>query len=129
MFNRECPAFGNTLLGAVLLTNLNKMNITLKRNYGFELIFEDENVRVIEDVEERIYEKTDDGKIDYRKVKRDVKTDAIENFVHILYDMIYYREAEFDSSSLIEKLFEKLPQEVANKLLVKLKCYYEVDVE
>jgi hypothetical protein len=43
--------------------------------------------------------------------------------------MIYYREAEFDSSSLIERLFEKLPQEVANKLLVKLKRDYEVDVE
>jgi len=26
LFNRECPAFGNTLLGAVLLTNSNKMN-------------------------------------------------------------------------------------------------------
>ena len=105
------------------------MNITLKRNYGFELIFETENVRVIEDVGERIYGKTDDGKTNYGKVKRDVKTDAIEQFVNVLDDMIYYREAEFDSSSLIERLFEKLPQEVANKLLVKLKRDYEVDVE
>lgn len=127
--NRECPAFGNTLLGAVLLTNLNKMNITLKRNYGFELIIEAENMRVIEDVEERIYGKTDDGKTDYRNVKRDVKTDTIEQFVNVLDDMIYYREAEFDSSGLIERLFEKLPQEAANKLLVKLKRDYEVDVE
>ena len=117
------------MLGAVLLTNLNKMNITFKRNYGLELIFEAENVRVIEDVEERIYGKTDDGKTDYRNVKRDVKTDAIEQFVNVLDDMIYYREAEFDSSSLIERLFEKLPQEAANKLLVKLKRDYEVDVE
>jgi hypothetical protein len=115
------------LLGAVLLINLNKMNITLKRNCGFELTFEAENVRVIEDVEERIYGKTDDGKTDYRDVKRDVKTDAIEQFVNILDDMIYYREAEFDSSGLIERLFEKLPQEAANKLLVKLKRDYEVD--
>jgi hypothetical protein len=30
------------LLGAVLLTKFNKMNITLKRNYGYELIFEAE---------------------------------------------------------------------------------------
>ena len=105
------------------------MNITLKRNYGFELIFEAENVRVTEDVEERIYCKTDDGKTDYINVKRDVKTDAIEQFVNVLDDMIYYREAEFDSSSLIERLFEKLPQEAANKLLVKLKRDYDVDVE
>ena len=30
MFNRECPAFGNTLLGAVLLTKSNKMKQTLR---------------------------------------------------------------------------------------------------
>ena len=58
-----------------------------------------------------------------------IKTDALEQFVNVLEDMIYYREAEFDSSNLIERLFEKLPQESANKLLVKLKRDYEVDVE
>ena len=106
------------------------MNITLKRNYRFELIFEAENVRVTEDIEERIYSKTEDGKTDYKvPPKRDIQTHAIEQFVSVLDDMIYYREAEFDSSSLIEHLFEKLPQEVANKLLVKLKRDYEVDVE
>lgn len=106
------------------------MNITLKRNYGFELIFEAENVKVTEDIEDRIYSKTEDGKTDFKTPpKRDVKTDAIEQFVNVLDDMIYYRESEFDSSSLIERLFEKLPQEVANKLLVKLKRDYEVDVE
>ena len=102
------------------------MNITLKRNYGFELIFEAENVKVTEDIEERIYSKTEDGKTDYKiPPKRDIQTHAIEQFVSVLDDMIYYREAEFDSSSLIERLFEKLPQEVANKLLVKLKRDYE----
>jgi len=30
MINRECPAFGNTLLGAVILTNSNKMDIVKK---------------------------------------------------------------------------------------------------
>lgn len=106
------------------------MNITLKRNYGFELIFEAENVRVIEDIEERIYSKTEDGKTDYKTPpNRDIQTHAIEQFVSVLDDMIYYRDAEFDSSSLIERLFEKLPQESANKLLVKLKRDYEVDVE
>jgi hypothetical protein len=35
--------------------------------------------------------------------------------------MIYYREADFDSSNLIEQLFDKLPQQVANDLLIKLK--------
>jgi hypothetical protein len=97
------------------------MEISVKRNYGFELNFIAENVNVCEDIEERIYGKTEDGKIDYRNVKRDVKTEVIERFVSVLEDMIYYREADFDSSSLIEQLFDKLPQQVANDLLIKLK--------
>lgn len=103
------------------------MEISLKRNYGFELIFKAENVNVCEDIEERIYGKTEDGKTDYKNVKRDVKTDAIEKFVSVLDDMIYYREADFDSSELIKRLFEKLPQEVCDKLLKELKIYYETD--
>ncbi len=105
------------------------MEISLKRNYGFELIFKAENVNVCEDIEERIYGKTEDGKTDCKNVKRDVKTDVIEQFVSVLDDMIYYREAEFDSSDLIERLFEKLPQDVCDKLLVKLKRDYETEVE
>lgn len=103
------------------------MEISLKRNYGFELIFKAENVNVCEDIEERIYGKTEDGKTDYKKVKRDVKTDVIERFVSVLDDMIYYREADFDSSGLIERLFEKLPQDVCDKLIVKLKRNYETE--
>ena len=61
--------------------------------------------------------------------KRDIKTDALEQFVNVLEDMIYYREAEFDSSNLIERLFEKLPSNVAIKLAEKIKRYYEIDVE
>jgi hypothetical protein len=106
------------------------MEILLKRNYGFELIFKAENVNVCEDIEERIYAKTEDGKTDYKTPpKRDVKTEVVEQFVSVLDDMIYYREADFDSSSLIEKLFEKLPQQVVNDLLVKLKRDYETEVE
>lgn len=105
------------------------MEISLKRNYGFELIFKAENVNVCEDIEERIYGKTEDGKTDYKNIKRDVKTDAIEQFVSVLDDMIYYRDADFDSSGLIERLFEKLPQDVCDKLIVKLKRDYETDVE
>jgi hypothetical protein len=105
------------------------MEISLKRNYGFELIFKAENVNVCEDIEERIYGKNENGTKDFSNIKRDVKTDVIEQFVSVLDDMIYYREADFDSSSLIERLFEKLPQDVCDKLIVKLKCYYETDAE
>lgn len=105
------------------------MEISLKRKYSLELIFKAENVNVCEDIEERIYGKTEDGKTDYKNVKRDVKTDVIEQFVSVLDDMIYYRNADFDSSSLIERLFEKLPQDVCNELIIKLKRYYETDVD
>jgi len=100
------------------------MEISLKRNYGFYLIFKAENVSVEEDVEERIYAKTEDGKIDFSKPpKRDVNDDVLNQITNLLSDLIYYREREFDSSSLIEGLFDKLPSELANKLLIKLKDY------
>ena len=105
------------------------MEISLKRNYGFELIFKAENVNIVEDIEYRIYGKTEEGKTDFKNVTRDIKTDVIEQFVSILDDIIYYREADFDSSSLIERLFEKLPQDVCDKLIVKLKRDYETDVD
>ena len=105
------------------------MEISVKRNHGFELIFKAENVNVCEDIEERIYAKTEDGKTDYKNVKSDVSTEVIAQFVSVLDDMIYYRKADFDSSILIERLFEKLPQQVADNLLVKLKRDYETEVE
>jgi len=101
------------------------MEIELKRNYGFELIFKTENVNVSEDIEDRVYSKTEDGKIDFKNVKRDIKTDVLEQFTSVLTDMIYYREAKFDSSDLIERLFEKLPNDKIQSLLVKLKREYE----
>ena len=101
------------------------MEIELKRNYGFELIFKAENVNVTEDIEDRIYSKTEDGKTDFKNVKRDIKTDILEHFTSVLDDMIYYREAKFDSSDLIERLFEKLPNDKTESLLAKLKRDYE----
>ena len=107
------------------------MNITLKKSYyNFELIFEAENVRVTENIGERIYFKTEDGKTDFSiPPKQDIQTHAIEQFVSVLDDMIYYREAEFDSSSLIERLFEKLPSDIAKKLFEKIKQDYDIDAE
>ena len=102
------------------------MEISLKRNYGFELIFKAENVNVVEDIEDRIYGKTEDGKTDYKvPPKRDIQTHAIEQFVSVLDDMINYREAKYDSSDLIERLFEKLPNDKIDVLIKKLKRDYE----
>jgi hypothetical protein len=101
------------------------MEISLKRNYGFELIFKAENVNVVEDIEDRIYGKTEEGKTDFKNVTRDIKTDVIEQLVSVLDDMINYREAKYDSSDLIERLFEKLPNEKIDVLIKKLKRNYE----
>ena len=106
------------------------MDITFKKNYNYELIFEVENVKITEDIEDRIYPKTESGKTDFKTLlKRDIKTNVLEQFTSVLDDMIYYREKDFDSSDLIERLFEKLPQEVANNLIVKLEQNYKNEPE
>lgn len=105
------------------------MNITLRENFGFELTFEDGDVIVVKDIEDRIYSKTENGKTDFRSVTYDIKTEIIEQFVSVLADMIYYRKADFDSSYLIKELFKKLPQETVNNLLEELKHDYGMDVE
>ena len=104
------------------------MEISIKRNYGYSLIFKAENVNVEEDIEERIYQKLEDGKTDFSKPpQRDINTDVIEQIVRVLDDLIDYREREFDSSSLIELLFEKLPNDSCIKLLSKLNRDYEIE--
>lgn len=105
------------------------MEISLRRSSGFDLIFKAENVNICEDIEERIYSKTEDGKTDYTNVKSDIKTEVLEQFVSIVEDLIYYREADFDSSGLIERLFDKLPLLVAVKLIEKLRKDYEIKLD
>lgn len=106
------------------------MKISLRRNHGFELTFEAENVKVTEDIEIREYPKDENGKVIINlNPKRDIKTDVLEQFVMVLSDMIYYREAEFDSSELIKHLFDKLPKEMANSLSQKLYDEYKSEQE
>jgi hypothetical protein len=97
------------------------MEIQLKRNYGYYLIIKAENVNIEEDVEERIYSKTEDGKIDFSKPPvRDISTVTLDQMTSILSDLIYYREREYDASSLIKQLFDKLPMEVGDVLIKEL---------
>ena len=106
------------------------MNIKLETNCGFLLIFESGNARFAEDVESREYQRDSDGKIIVNAApKTDIKTDALEQVARIFEDMIYYRKAEFDSGELIERLFEKLPDNVAMDLAEKIKSKYAAHVE
>lgn len=104
------------------------MEISLKRNYGFELIFKADNVNVVEDIEERIYFKNNEGKNDFSiPPKRDIQDDAMEQISRLLDDMAEYRQRDFDSSGTIERLFEKLPETVKQELLSKLIKQHQVD--
>lgn len=101
------------------------MEISLKASYGFELIFKADNVNISEDIEDRIYQKTEDGKTNYRSCERDISDDSIEQITTLLNDMVYYRKRTFDGTELIENLFAKLPEDKIDKLLLKLKRDYE----
>ena len=104
------------------------MEISVKRNYGFYLVFKAENVHVEEDIGQRIYSKTEDGKIDFSKPPiRDIDTDILDQFIRVVDDLIDYRVEKYDSSSLIERLFEKLPDDTIRKLLSNLNRDYEVE--
>lgn len=104
------------------------MEISVKKNYGYYLVFKAENVNVEEDIEQRIYSKTEDGKTDFSKPPmRDINTDILDQFILVVDDLIDYRVEKYDSSSLIERLFEKLPDDSIQKLLLKLNRDYEVE--
>lgn len=97
------------------------MEISLKRNHGYYLVFKAENVNVEEDIEQRIYSKTEDGKTDFKTPpKRDIQDAALIQITSLLDDMMYYREREFDSEDLIRRLFDKLPEEVRQELVQDL---------
>jgi hypothetical protein len=105
------------------------MEIQLKcNNYGYDFIVKAENVNLVEDVEERIYDKKEDGKLDTSKPPfRDINNDILEQLTRVLDDAIYYRKRDFDSSQLIEGLFQKLPESIRQEVLTKLNKEYFIE--
>ena len=98
--------------------------------YGRSLIVEDTNVRIDEDVSERMYKYTADGKIDHSKGYKDCITDdAMRQIVTLLSDMTYYRVRTFDSSDLIIVLLEKMSSEDRKGLFNDLVEKYEDEFE
>lgn len=102
------------------------MEIKLKSSfYGADLQVTADNVNISEDIQQNIYAKTEDGKTDFsRRLGTDIKTEYVDQIVNVLSDMIYYRKADYDSSSLIEGLFNKLPSSKAMELSAKLTKEY-----
>ena len=101
------------------------MTIEFKKSfYGYDLIIEADNVKICEDVESREYQKDENGKV-VGNPKRDVCTSAMDMVSKTMEDMVYYRFEEFDSTSLIENLFEKLPALGRARILEKLNKEYK----
>lgn len=107
------------------------MKISVKRTYsGTDIIIKAENVDICESISSSVYDKKEDGKPDYKKFLRNDIDDAImRQFSSVMEDITYYREEPYDTSSLIEVLFEKLPNEVRQNILNKLNEDYLEDEE
>lgn len=107
------------------------MNITVdKKYYGTNIIVEADNVKIEEDISETIYGKTEDGKRDFKKrLGDDITNDGMKQFTTVMEDIVYYRNAPYDSSSLIERLFEKLPDNKQQELLKTLIRQYQEEEE
>jgi len=105
------------------------MDIKINHSYGStEIVFEAENVKVVESISESIYGKKEDGKIDFlKRLGYDITNDAMDKLTRALDDIFEYRNREYDSSCLIERMFEKLPKEEMQVLLKKLIRDYETE--
>jgi len=103
------------------------MEISIDKSYSSCYIkVTAENVKVEECVSESLYHLKEDGKPDYTKFKGyDIEDKPLTMFVSVLEDLIYYREREYNSTSLISCLFEKLPEKERTELLTELKRYYD----
>lgn len=101
------------------------MDISFSNSYYVRLSYGGNDLTI--DVEEREWERDENGVM--KCIMRDVSDEAMREFGRVLEDMTYYRTREFDSSSLIETLFEKLPKDKAVELAARLKEQYYEDEE
>ena len=101
------------------------MEIKVESRHGFDLIIETDNVKIVEDIEERKYLKDENGNTKYTCPERDIKEEYLDEISKVLDDMIWYRVKPYDSSNLIYNLIEKLPEEGRMELLKTLKENYE----
>lgn len=88
------------------------MEIYIKKSYySTNLIFKAHNVNVSEDVEVNV------------EGHRDIRTDFLDQIKLVMEDAICYREAPYDSTTLIEQLLMKLPTEKIKEVSKMLEDY------
>jgi hypothetical protein len=107
------------------------MEIQIKgsNSYGTEIHYKADNVHVTEDVYETIYGTSEDGKIDYgKRLGRDITKDVLDKFCGVTEDLMYYREAEYNSSTLIQQLLNKLPEKEKLEVYKQLKGEFDENV-
>ena len=102
------------------------MNIEIKANYSRkDIIYTAENIKVEENILERIYEKDENGKTNFSKLKiEDITDEVLEQFTQLAEELLYYRKRDFDTSELICQAFNKLPQEKVKAVLEQLNKDY-----
>lgn len=98
------------------------MEIKLKANYyGAYIIVDDLNVHIEDYISHMIYPPKEDGTRDLTVYpQKCIKTDAMNQIASLMSDMVSNRVRPYNSSDLIIKLFDKLPDEVKEELLKKL---------
>lgn len=106
------------------------MNIEIKGSWsGKDIIYSAENVRIEENILERIYEKDENGKTNFSKLKvEDITDEILTQYTSLLDELFFYRKRDFNSSEMIEQAFDKLPEDIQQALLEKLNKDYGTEV-
>lgn len=98
------------------------MEIEIKNNsVSIYLIVKADNVDMQEDITEGLYEKLENGKNDFSKrIGKDISDESMDRIVSMTEDLVHYRQRDYDTSSLINYCFDKLPNDVRTELLKSL---------
>jgi len=103
------------------------MKIELTRSHRFNtIVVENTNVKIEYSATDSIKK---DNNLGQPYFEQDISDESLNLFSGVLEDLIFYREREFDSSTLITNLFSKLPQEKTQSLLKELNDDYLEEVE
>lgn len=101
------------------------MKIQITQSHSFTTIcVTDQNVNIEYDATDSIQKENNIGQPYY---DRDVSNEAMDMFSHCLEDLAYYREREYDSTSLMSLLMKKLPEEKQQLLLKEFIKDYQED--
>lgn len=99
------------------------MNIEVKQNHYYTtVIVTADNVNIAEDITKSFFKQDENGKQVFSH--RDIEDSALQQFSQVLEDLFYYRTADYDSTTMIEQAFAKLPEDSAKKLLDELNRNY-----